>query len=444
MKHPRPAPGDIAGPSPGGERFWRSWRWWRRTAHITAAVWVANGIAFASTVVAARGLGVRDYGVFVLAISITGLVGRFLDLTLEEAVVHYGARALQEGNTAALRPLLRTALRMDLAIGIIVSSLIVVSATPIAAIVDDPAFGHVFIRLAALTTLASTIDGTTGAVLLLSGRSELRAWSDVGTSTFRLVLVAIAARIGGTAAVLIAFAAGTALGGSMQALFSWRAGWRVWSRAGTCELQRAWIRTLLAFGVHSSIWTSVTALSQGVVPLILGRLAGPSAVGMFDVAALPLKGAEVANGGLRLSLFPQQAKLAAQGDNETLDRSVRFYTLLGLSIGIPSAIIGWVVAPWLIPIMYSDRFTPAVWPTRVLLAAGVASLSMGWAKTLMPALGKPQIRTKVSLLEFSVVMSLLFILGSRGAIGGAIAVAISYVLIALLWWVISRRTLRIA
>jgi lipopolysaccharide exporter len=423
-------------------RFWRSRRWWGQVAHVSAAVWLANGLAFASTVVAARGLGVRDYGVFVLAISVAGLVGRFLDLTLEEAVIHYGARALEEGNIAALRRLLRTALRMDLAIGIIISSAVMLSAHPIAAIVDDPGFGASFIRLAALTTLASTIDGTTAAVLLLSGRSELRAWSQVATSVFRLVLVAIASSSGGTEAVLIAFAAGTALGGSMQAIFSWRAGWRAWSKTPTGEQQRTWVRTLIAFGVHSSIWTSVTAVSQGVVPMILGRLAGASAVGVFDVAALPLKGAEVANDGFRLSLFPQQARLAARGDTSALDQSVRFYTILGLSIGIPAALIGWLVAPWLIPVMYSENFTDAVEPTRVLLAAAAASLSMGWAKTLMPALGRPQIRTKVSLLELSLVVSLLFVLGSKGAIGGAVALTSTYVLIALLWWVIGRSILR--
>ena len=437
------APRADAGP-PSGDRFWKSWRWWRRAAHVSAAVWLANGLAFAATVVAARSLGTHDYGVFVLAISIAGLVARFLDLSLEEAVVHYGARALEVGDIAALRRLLRTALRLDIAIGVIVSLLVIVSAGLIAAIVDAPAFGAVFIRLAALTTLASTFDGTTGAVLLLSGRSELRAWSQVGASVFRLVFVTIAASIGGAEAVLIGFAAGTALGGLMQALFSWRAGWRTWNRDPSGEQEQAWVRTLVTFGVHSSIWTSVTAVSQGIVPLILGRVAGPSAVGVFDVAALPVKGAEVVNDGLRLSLFPQQARLAARGDLATLDRSVRFYTLLGVCIGIPAAILGWFLAPSLIPWMYSDDFIAAVGPTRVLLVAAAASLSMGWAKTLMPALGRARVRTKVSLLELSLVTGFVLILGSRGAMGAAIAVSSTYVLIALLWWIVGRRELRIA
>jgi O-antigen/teichoic acid export membrane protein len=185
-------------------------------------------------------------------------------------------------------------------------------------------------------------------------------------------------------------------------------------------------------------------VSQGVLPLILGRFAGPAAVGAFDVAALPLKGAEVANDGLRLSLFPQQARLAAQGDTATLDRSVRFYTLLGVSIGIPTAILGWFLVPWLIPLMYSSNFAEAVNPTRVMLVTAVAALSMGWAKTLMPAIGRPQVRTKVSLLELSVMVSLLLILASRGAIGAAGAVAVTYVLVAVTWWVIGRRTLHVA
>lgn len=431
---------------PTDARFWQSWRWWRRAAHVSAAVWLANGLAFVSTVVVARGLGVTHYGVFVLAVSVGGLVARFLDLTLEEAVVHHGARALEDGDTTGLRRLLRTAIRLDLAIGAVVSGLVVLAAGPISAIVDDPEFGPVFVRLAALTTLASTLDGTTGAVLLLSGRSELRAWSQVGTTVFRLILVAIAASLGGAQAVLLAFAGGTALGGAVQALLSWRAGWRAWTHApsdsGVGEPERSWVRTLLAFGVHSSIWTSVTAVSVGIVPLFLGRLAGPSAVGVFDVAALPLKSAEVANDGLRLALFPQQARLAAKGDRDTLDRSVRFHTRVGISIGIPAALLGWILTPWLIPLLYSNRFDQAVAPTRVLLVAAAASLSMGWAKTLMPALGRPQVRTKVSLVELALVAALLAVLGHRGAIGGAIAVSTTFVLVALVWWVVGRRAIR--
>jgi len=428
--------------SEGPDRqFWVSWRWWRKAAHISGAVWLANGLAFVSTVVAARGLGVRDYGVFVLAISIAGLVARFLDLTLEEAVVHYGARALELNDTAALRRLLRTALRLDLAIGVFVSLFIVAMSPVIAAIVDDEAFGAIFIQLAALTSLASTIDGTTGSVLLLAGRPEFRAWSQVGTSVFRLVLVAIASSLGGPEEVLIAFAAGSALGGAVQAFLSWHAGWKIWTKSSLEGQERSWIRTLVAFGLHSSVWTSVTAVSQGIVPLILGRLAGAGAVGVFDVAALPLKGAEVASDGLRLSIFPQQARLAARNDTATLHRSIRFYTLVGVTAGLPAALIGWFLAPWLIPLMYSNEFSDAIGPMRILLAAAVASLSMGWAKTLMPAVGRPEVRTKVSLLELTLVTVLLLVLGSRGAIGAASAVAITYCLVALLWLIIGPRSL---
>src|SRR4051812_20915219 len=150
--------------------------WWRMIARTSVASWLATALAVAGTIAAARALGVESYGVVVLAIAITGLVAVFLDLTLEEAVVFHGSRALARGEPGAVRALLRTSLRVDIGIGVAVCAAIAIFAEPLAALAGGGALEPHVIRLAVLVPLVTTADSTTSAVILLAGRPDLRAW----------------------------------------------------------------------------------------------------------------------------------------------------------------------------------------------------------------------------------------------------------------------------
>ena len=65
------------------------------------------------------------------------------------------------------------------------------------------------------------------------------------------------------------------------------------------------------FGAQSSVTTSLIALRLALVTVVLGRNAGPTAVGFLSVAMLPVTIAEVATSPLRTTAFAEQAKLAA-------------------------------------------------------------------------------------------------------------------------------------
>lgn len=418
-----------------GPPFWRTPQWWRRIARVTAAVWISTVLAFAATVVAARALGPSDYGAVVLAVSVAGLIATFLDLTLEEAVVHHGARALAEGDHGKVRGLLRTALVVDVAIGLFVSAVMFVFAEPLADLLGRGRLDPTLLRLAALSTVAGTADGTTGAVLLIARRTDLRAWSLAGTSLARLAFVALAVAVGGSRAVLVAYAAASALGSAVQAFLGWRVGWRSWARAPATTRGLAWVRTLFAFGVHTSVATSVIAVNRGVVSVFLGRFAGTSAVGLFDAGMLPVSITSVVSNPIRLWLLPEQAWLSARGRIQQLRRMIRDYTMAGLALGTVGAVIGWFLLPTLIPALYSEEFSGAVGPARILLVAAVVSLATGWTKTLAGAVGRPQIRTAISALQLVLLLVFLSILvGRHGITGAAVVVSATSILIAGMWW----------
>jgi O-antigen/teichoic acid export membrane protein len=403
--------------------FWQTRAWWTRAGRTAVAVYVATVLAFLGTIVVARGLGPREFGTVVLAVAIAGLFATLLDLTLEEAVVHHGYRALARDDAAGVRGLIRASLILDVTIGIVVSGTVVLLAAPLADLLTGGSLDPGLVRLAALVTFASTADSTMSAVLQVAGRPDLRGWVMAGTNLARLVGVLVAVRSGTAAAIIVAYAAGNAVGTFGQALVALRLVRRRWPARASQHALRVPLRELVRFGFHSSLTSSVTAANAALVPVVLGRIAGPTAVGLFRVAMFPVFLADSASAPIRLVLYPEQARLAAAGDIAQIKRAIRTQTLAALALSLPFAVGAWFALPWLVPLLYSDKFDGAVLSARILLIAAVVHLSTSWFKTLPAALGKPQLRTALALLELVLMISLLVLLGGRGSEGAAIAFA---------------------
>ncbi|MDR7555341.1 MAG: lipopolysaccharide biosynthesis protein [Armatimonadota bacterium] len=420
--------------------FWQTGTFWRRVGIAVPGLWASVALGFATTLVLARSLGPQGFGALALATSVVATVAVLLDVPLEEAVVHHGSRALVAGAPGTLYGILRRSLVADAVTGVSVASLVLALAEPVAYLTSGGWLDPQLVRLAALTTMVQTVDGTTGAALLLAGRPHTRAWLMAASGALRLTLV------GSTAfatqsprwtlfAALVAAVAGSTL----QGWAAWRAGGREWRRDRVRADVEVGIGPLLSFGLRSALATTVSGARNGLIPVVLGRLSGPAAVAVFEVATFPLQAADVAGAPVRLALFPEQARLAAEGRHRELPDSSRAYVRAGLVIGVPAAIAGWFLLPWLIPTLYSARYADAVTPARIFLLAAIGSLAFGWTKTLPAALGRPDVRVVVLALDAVVVLSLLVIFAPRGAVGGAIAVTAGLLTQAVVWTVLLRR-----
>lgn len=417
--------------------FWRSPSWWGRIGRASIGLWVTTPLTFAGTVLAARALGPSGYGAMVLALSAVTLLATFLDVSLEEAVVHHGFLALANRDTGRLRALLRTAMALDIGIGVAVAAALVLGAGPVADVVSGGRLDPLLVRVAALSVLGATANGVTGGVLLLARRPDLRAWSMAWTALVRLGLVVVAVRVGGPAAVLFAFAAASVVGGGTQAIVAWRVGWRHWEPApGTG--QGVSVRALITFALHSSVTTSVIAVKEAIVSIFLGRVSGSPAVGTLNVAMLPVTVAAVATAPVRLGLFPEQARLYSEGRTSVLRRSIRGYTAVGLLLGAVGAVAAWFLLPVVLPALYSREFEGAIWPARILLVAAVGIMAVGWAKALPAAIGRPEVRTKVSLVELGLTAILMVFLARHGPVGAAVAISATGGASTIIWMMLGR------
>jgi O-antigen/teichoic acid export membrane protein len=298
------------------------------------------------------------------------------------------------------------------------------------------------IRLAAIETLALTANGTTAAALMLSGRPELRAWAMAWTTAARLiaVLVAVHAFGGGVRAVLVAYAVGSAVGALGQGLAASRVVHARWGAVGSPG-PRPSLRALASFGFHSSVTTTIIAARLALISILLARLAGAAEVGLFAIAMLPVVLADLASAPLRVMTFPEQAMLAARGRLDVLRTAIVGYTRVALAAGAVGAAVGWFLLPTLIATLYTKGFTDAVEPARILLLAAVATLAVAWSKALPAAVGRPSLRTWVSLAELALTLAAVGALASSGATGAAIAVTSVTLVMAVVWLLVARRML---
>jgi O-antigen/teichoic acid export membrane protein len=420
--------------------FWRTRRWWVLAGQASAGVYVATALSLVATLVVARALGPGGFGALELAVVTVAGVATLLDFSLEEAVIHHGARALAEGDPAGLRGLIRTSLRIDLAIGIAVFAILAATAPLAADIVSEGELATTLIRLAALEALILTVNGTTGALLVVCGRPHMRAWSSALANAARLGAVAIAAAVdAGALGMLAGLVIGSSIGSAVQAAFAWKTGRSTW-RGAEGESKVATARIVL-FGVHSSLTTTLVAVRYVAAFVLLGRTLGPAAVGVFAVAMFPVTLSEVASSPLRLLMIPEQATLAARGRPDVVWNGLVAYAKGSLVVGVVAAAVGWLVLPSLLPLLYGSSYEAAVRPARILLVAAVAGLVVAWSKALPAALGRPGVRTAMSVAELALTLAALAALSGRGVSGVAVAISIVSAATACAWWVVARRML---
>ncbi len=421
--------------------FWRTKRWWLRAGQTSAGVYVATAIGFIATLVAARTLGPGGFGALELAVVTVAAVATLLDFSLEEAVIHHGARALAEGDPGGLRSLIRTSLRIDLAIGFAVFGILLATAPFAADAVSEGRLAPSLIRLAALEALVVTVNGTTGALLVVCGRPHLRAWSSAVANAARLAGVVVAAIAdAGALGMLTGLVAGSAVGATVQAVLAWRTGRSAWAGASTGRASVP-ASAVVRFAVHSSATTTLIALRIAAVSVLLGRSLGPAAVGIFAVALFPVTLAEVASSPLRLLMIPEQATLAARGRPDVVWNGIVAYAKGSALVGLPAAALGWLVLPKLLPFLYGSSFEAAVRPARILIVAALAGLVVAWSKALPAALGRPGVRTTMSLLELALTAGALAALADRDVTGVAVALSAVAVVTACAWWIVARRML---
>jgi O-antigen/teichoic acid export membrane protein len=408
----------------------------RRRSVTAVWIYVAVACGILGTIVAARVLGLGQFGVFATALAAVGFFQVLLDLTVEESLTKYGFRYVAAEDWGKLRRLFRQMLILKL-VGGALATLILVAFAPFA----NDVFGENGVErallAAALLPFVQAPENVGSTALLLHSRYDLRGLYQAGSGGLRLLAIVVAAPSGVNAALVAIVLA--------QLLSS-----VVISVAGVAALRRfpaahweelaADARGIRSFVVQSSLATGVISLRTTLVPLILGVVTGPTQVGLFRIAQSPQTGLAAASSPARLMLLTEQTRDWERGERARILAGVRSYSRWAAGIMVVAVPVFFLAMPWLVRVVFGAEYEGAVDAARIVLLAAAVHFTIGWTKSLPVTVGRPRLRILTHGLETIVAIPLVAVLGARwGATGAASAVLVSTLVFAASWFFVLSR-----
>ena len=411
---------------------------WRRSA-TALGIYASALLGFLGTIVAARVLGVREFGLFAIVMAGTGFFQTLLDLTVEEAVTKYGFRYSTQEEWGRLRRLFARALAVKTT-GAVLAGVALAVLAPVADALFDADGLTAPLLVAALLPLVQAPEGLSATALVLHGRYDVRAVFLTVSMALRLTAIAIAAQYGLTEtmlAIVLAQVVATAAVGA--------AGWVAFRRfpAAPPEPLTRDSREIRSFVLQSSAATGVVSLRTALTPLLLGIVATPVQVAFFRAALAPQQGLVILSAPARLVLLTEQTRDWERGRREVVFDGVRRYSVRAAAAMAIVLVPLFVWMPELIELVFTAEFAGAADAARVVLVAAVLQFVFGWTKSFPVSVGRPNLRVATHGLETLVLVPLVVALGAKwGAEGAAWALLISTAVFAMHWTVLFVRLRR--
>lgn len=402
---------------------------WRRSATAIGTYGsVVAGVA--GTLIAGRKLGPHAFGLFAIALVAAGFFQVLLDLTVEEAMIKFGFRYTESERFGRLRRLYRRAAELKF-LGALLAAAGLAALAPAA----DSLFAAdgllVPMLIAAALPLVQAPETLAGAVFVLRGRYDVRAWFQLVGQGLRLAGVAVGASRGVEEALL-----GLVAGQAVASVAVGLAGLAAFRRfpAATSEGLGDDRREIRRFVVQSSIGSGVVSVRGALAPLLLGLVTSPLQVGLFRAAQAPNTGLAALTAPARLILLTEQTRDWERGAVASVLASLRRYSIGAAALMIVTAPPAYLFMPDLIRLAYGSAFGPASEAARLMLLAGAIQLVFAWTKSLPISIGRPAWRILTHGIETIVLVPLVLTLGAaHGATGAAAGVLASMAVFVTAW-----------
>lgn len=423
---------DVAG---GVRAFGRRWigdSILRRMAGNTLVL--VGGRAFGAVLslttvaLAVRALGIEEYGVLVLIHTFAVAVANVGKFQSWQAVLRFGAPALEEGRLRDFARLIRFTLLLDWG-----SAAAAAAVAVAAALLAGPALGWPpdAVPLGALYGLSVLflVTATPTGLLRLYDRFDLLAVQSNVAATVRLLGAAAAfATEGGLGAFLAVWFAANVV----ACVTIYASGWREMRRRGHRVAGVGWSGLARPFGgIWRFVWSTNLSSTVNVgfvhlATLLTGALLGPTEAGLFRIARQTANALTKPAKLVVQVVYPEFARLAATGEMARLRELVLRLLKLAGGAALVCLVMLTALGPLLLQVIGGEQAQGAY---AVLLWLSAAALVDLWAVPLEPALvstGRAGTALAVRLAAIAVfVPVLLLAIDDLGLIGAGVAAVVS-------------------
>lgn len=404
---------------------------------LTLSQYIATGLGFLTTIVAARILGPKDYGIAVLTIAYPDLLWSVVSIKSVTITTRYIAGFRATDQREALKAICKVGYALDLLTAIL--ALIIISLTGwwlASSVYNLSEIFWLMIIYAASFPFVS-LSGTSWAVLSSWEKFRLLAFLEVLRKGVTFIFVLIFLLLGfGVSGMIFGMTIGNiTIGLTMvgtTTYFLLQEGIGVWWKAPLSNIKSFWRELTKFFGWNYIVITLSGLLTQ--IPLILlGKFRSPEDAGFYRLSMnLMTATSQLYNAATRV-VYPRLSTWWAKGQHDFLRKKMKQWTLRG---GIPLSLLVLLVIlllPFVVPVIFGKNFYPMVIGAQTLLLATAVSALFFWLNPYYYATGQVTIWTKGFAIYTVFVLTLgSFVIPKWGFFGMAVVFAIGKALFSII------------
>jgi O-antigen/teichoic acid export membrane protein len=397
---------------------------------LAASRYIAAGLNFFTTAIAARLLGPTDYGVAALAIAYPALVCSFVSVKSSSITVRYISRFRALGHEEKIGSICKLSYVLDFALAVVGMLLVLATSCWVTRFVYE--MPHLFLLMVAYAASFPfhSLIGTSYAIF--SSWKQFRWVARLEVFGAAIAFLVVTGLLWGDLGVM-GFVLGTALGHAVTGLVAMGVAFYVLSRNGIGYWWRTPLNRVAPLKAELANfwgWNYLMVTLSGLmiqVPLILiGRLCGLGEAGFYRLAlSLTVAGSHLET-SLGHVVYPSLSERWAAGERESLRHSLWRWTLRG---GVPLGALLLLTIPFLpivIPILFGSAYSPMAPGVQVMMAGASVSAAFFWLISFYYASGNIAFWTKAYGLYTAVVIGLgVLFMEQWGFFGLAVLVALS-------------------
>lgn len=312
---------------------------------------LSYGTDFVRGIVLARLLCPEDFGLTAMLGIFLALAGIFIDNGFSIALVQN--RDFTHGDE-------RKVLAFNIGVALVLYALLFLSAPFIAAFYDEPRLVNIT-RVLSLTLLFNAPSGIASARLQRTQRFGIFSLVNIATSlVFAAVAIVLALRGFGVWTLVWTAIAGSAV----RSLLLWTAAWGVAAPNGSAA-HGAFV-DLVRYGWKMAAYTVLWNVHSHVIPLVIGKMQTPTAVGLYARASVWAQmPASIVGDIVGRVTFPIIADCHQQAD--ALRTVRRRGAWLGMAILVPTLVVLWTFANPIITFVFGPQWQSSVPYLRILI-----------------------------------------------------------------------------
>ena len=383
----------------------------RSSRQTAVSQMVTQGVRFLTSIVLARLLTPNDFGVVAIALLLATLIDHLRDMGMGAAIIQ--RRTVDQ-------VLLNSVFYLNVAIGALTATGLLLSAEPLAEALGSPSAAPVIQAFAGIT-LITAVGQIHHSILRRRMQFQKIAWVTAASA----VIMASTSLIGAAAGMdYWALVLGAAVGATAETIMLWSFDqWRPTRRVSFSSLASIW-----GFSWHSFLANILYFSWSQADKVIVGRFVGPAALGVYTmgqrVVSTPLSAISSVIDEVTFSAFSRR-----QDENAALrsgfTRSSAVIALMTFPLMAGAA----VVATPMVAVVFGSKWSDLAPVIQVLApAAAIQSVTFNCGQLLL-AKGRADWSFRWGIVHLIVLVGLEIFFVRWGAVGVALGYAIGLTLI---------------